>query len=257
LSKEENSKNKNSFWSFRGQKDPEWDLAIAPRGRIDIPNSKVHYGTWFNQYKTRMMEFHETKHLEQIKEGDKWNWLFYANHHELYTRLLDWSSNPLVAIYFAVEDILSTRGNPDVKDKGGAVWVLKVNEEHFFPIDVLREKYSGLDPVTGEGKVTIGGVVRELKESDWFMINPEPITKRIARQSGKFTYHPGDFHPKPINHMQRRNGEVLVKITINPKEKDTIRKQLGVMNIHHASLFPSPTGVACFVNSEWPDIARY
>jgi len=256
--KEKNNDNKNSFWSFRGQRDPEWNLAIAPRDMDNIPNAKVHYGTWFEQYKTRMMEFYETKHLEQIKQDDKWNWLFYANHHELYTRLLDWSSNPLVAIYFAVEDILSARGNPpNLKEKGGSVWALKVNEEDFLSIDDVRKKYSGLTPATGEGEVIVNGVKRELTQDDWFMINPEPITKRIARQSCKFTYHPGDFKQEPLNRMKRRNGEVLVKININSGGKDIIRKQLGIMNIHHAYLFPSPTDVAQFVNSEWPDIARY
>jgi hypothetical protein len=255
--KEQNSDSMNSFWSFRGQKDPEWDLVITPRGNVNIPNEAAHYGTWYEQYKTRMTEFYETEHLEQIKEKDKWNWLFYAKHHELYTRLLDWSSNPLVAIYFAVENILSTRGNPAVKEKGGAVWALKVNKDHFFPVEQVREEYSDLDPVTAEGKVIVNGEKKQLTQEDWFMINPEPITKRIARQSCKFTYHPGPTKQKPINHMDRRQGEVLVKININPDAKDVIRKQLGIMNIHHASLFPSPTGVAHFVNSEWPDIARY
>jgi hypothetical protein len=40
----------------------------------------------------------------------------------------------------------------------------------------------------------------------------------------------------------------------NPAEE--IRKQLGIMNCHHGSLFPDPEGVALFVNYQLPDIHR-
>jgi hypothetical protein len=45
---------------------------------------------------------------------DYFGWLFLAQHYGLPTRLLDWSENPLVAAYFAVQDL----------DDDGCVWAL-------------------------------------------------------------------------------------------------------------------------------------
>jgi hypothetical protein len=91
------------------------------------------------------------------------------------------------------------------------------------------------------------------------MINPPPVTKRIVRQSGKFSYHPPEDCGFLDQEPRRYDDEKLVKVLLrgengeNPSRK--VRQQLGIMNVHHASLFPDADGVAKFVNEEWPDIA--
>jgi len=237
----EKEQNKNQFWSFRGQKNEDWFLSITPH--TENYGKHLLYEEWFKQYKKRMVALRgEPDHID--KEND-WNWLFYAKHHDLYTRLLDWSSNPLIAIYFAVENITLNQNN-----KKSALWALKVDRNHFCSVDELPRPYNGLSPAKG--------IFKGLKadNQEWFMVNPEPVTNRIVIQSGKFTFHCGN-KPKPIDKIPRRDGETLIKLVINYDAHDTIRKQLGVMNIHHASLFPSPSGIACFVSKEWPDIAKY
>ncbi len=61
-----------------------------------------------------------TAHLPPAQRTD-WEWLALAQHHGVPTRMLDWTRNPLCALYFAVEPIApySDDGETD-----GAVYVL-------------------------------------------------------------------------------------------------------------------------------------
>lgn len=214
------------FWSFRGQRKKEWNLGLH-----DLPTDSSKLEISMMQFKKRCMEFPKQDYIE---EYDEWRWLFFAQHYRLKTRLLDWTSNPLVALYFAVENIFS---KADDENDYGAVWAVTVPEKFFKSPDQI-------------------GKVSNVKE--WIIVNPPPVTNRLARQSGKFSYHPPEEKEHNLELLVRRRGEELVKFEIdttngrNPTSE--IRKQLEIMNVHHASLFPDPEGIAEFINHEWPII---
>lgn len=242
------------FWSFRGQREESWSLGLEYKF---IDKKEVDVDQSIEQFKKRCKEFNKP---EYISDNEKWNWLFFAQHHGLHTHLLDWTSNPLVALYFAVENINSSgkdqrvvRKNKKKKKKlgnFGAVWMLKVNNIHY---------------------VSSSDIACTKKEPDsikqWSMIDPPPITHRISRQSGKFTFHPPS-DSKDISECPRRpDEEELIKIVLKKYKKtkkskrnmvnpsSEIRAHLGIMNIHHGYLFPDHQGVATFVNNEWPIIS--
>jgi hypothetical protein len=70
----------------------------------------------------RFMQDAQGMHGTEIN-GD-WEWLFLAQHHGVPTRLLDWSENALMALYFACEPGLE---GPDPDRSDGDVWVLLPN----------------------------------------------------------------------------------------------------------------------------------
>ena len=216
------------LWAFRGQRNKKWHVGLQHKESFDEIEE------YLKQFKRRCMEFPPPQH---IKESDEWRWLFFAQHHGLKTRLLDWTKDPLVAIYFAVENIISKE-----KDESpcGAIWALHVTKKNFLNPDNLKN-----DPKSTRR---------------WVLVNPPPLTPRLARQSGLFIYDPQKNKPTFIDLIPRRSGEILIKIEIVAKNginpTATIRKQLGILNVHHGSLFPDPDGVAAFIKLEWPSLQK-
>lgn len=203
--------NKNYF--YRGVSNSKYEL-IPALGRIDLlPENRQDQNlneveeTLIKNFKRRARPFYKSV------TDDEWELLAIAQHHGLPTRLLDWTRNPLVALYFAVES------NPNVD---GAVYVYK--KEAKVASD-LKKKY--------EKPSQIRGIE---------IIMPEFVTPRLDAQSGAFT-----IHPDPIKAFNSHPD--LCKLTIPFALKDKAFLHLRLYGIHTARLFPGLDGIAAYVGS--------
>jgi hypothetical protein len=90
---------RDTSWIFRGVSSPKHYL-IPSIGREKVygPYKLVQEERLFNEFKNRAISLVDTKSFL-----NDWHWLAFAQHIGVPTRLLDWSSNPLVAAYFAIE----------------------------------------------------------------------------------------------------------------------------------------------------------
>lgn len=234
-----------AFWSFRGQRSHKWYLGPhlfsgKEKSKYDTATrdeKEAMYNRRVSQnmdiFRRYMEDSPETSQL--LRRDDYLWWMFHAQHHGLKTKLLDWTSNPLVALYFAVEDILTP---PDVQDDFGVVWALRAAP--------WREKKRSYQIRDGERV--------------WRFVHPPAVitsTPRLNRQSSKFTYHP---LPHVLTDEIDDNDillRILVKDTANPAKQNPasrIRAQLGIMNIHHAAMFPESDNISKFLNKQWPII---
>jgi hypothetical protein len=200
------SSEQRDYWIFRGHSDVSWRL-VPKAGRHPF---KGHEAVLFDNWKRRAVEY-----LAPRPQTD-WEWLAIAQHHGLATRLLDWTTNPLNAAYFAVRELA----------KGSAV--------------VFAAKFApGLD-----GSVHLGGG-DPMKCAGISIYKPSGIVPRIVRQGGLFTIH----DPRESSLEDLREGMVtLDRIVIAKEYRPRLLAELAYYGINSASLFPDLDGLSDFLN---------
>jgi len=91
--------------------------ALAPKVARHPLKGKDHFDLQkTEEYLLELFELHGMPHFET--KPDKWNLIGLAQHHGLPTRLLDWTFNPAVALYFAVRKHL---------DEDGYIYIMHYN----------------------------------------------------------------------------------------------------------------------------------
>jgi hypothetical protein len=163
---------------FRGVLDAKYEL-IPKLGRQEM--NFLHTIPETEEEMIRLFKDFATPYLPNPNLSD-WELLAIAQHHGLPTRLLDWSRNPLVAAYFAVEQVFSG---------DSAIYVLK---------DMKFLNTKGINPF-------------EVTEVSKFI--PPHITTRITAQSGLFTIHPDPSKP----FVSASVGKLIIKEDFRQKLK--------------------------------------
>lgn len=159
-------------------------------------------------------------HLEPVPRGDSDSeWMVIGQHHGLPTRLLDWTTSPLVATFFAVE------------------WSGK-------KIDVAI--YVERLPKSPKVVHTLVKNIFDIENLEFLF--PFHITKRIPAQHGVFTVHPNPTTPY--------DSESLIKLVVPSDLRQEVQLALDAFGINRASLFPDLDGIAAMIawHFKWQDM---
>lgn len=168
--------------------------------------------------------------------GEWWEQMMVMQHYGAPTRLLDWTENPLVGLFFA-----TWASDPKRDETDGVVWCLKPQllnrlqgsadgvpgDIPFFGFDEILQAY---DP---NRIAQMGEVAIRASRGPIAVFGPRQ-TPRMHAQQGTFTLF--DANPKPLN--EYHDGQHVWKYVIPEEAKSAIRDQLAAININEMNLFP-------------------
>lgn len=204
---------------FRGQSESSYNLLPGIARPNCFRDNILKFETdILTEFKRRSIPFLP----KTFNTNSDWEWLALAQHFKLPTRLLDWTENPLVALYFAVE-------KPKKGNQNRVVWVFCTNEDDF-----ADSNNSLINPF-------------KLKNTQVYV--PNHMTERIASQSGWFTIHKyieddNKFVSLNTNNIYRKR---IFKIIIPNKLREEILVKLDRLGVNAFSIYPDLDGLSEFL----------
>lgn len=146
-------------------------------------------------------------HLGNHRFASDWDWLAIAQHHGLPTRLLDWTTNPLVALFFAAQDT-----------RDGQIIAVQARDVGFYD----QNDFNEIDPFA-------------IGEPRFFY--PSAVATRIISQRGLFSVHAAPDKPWILREMTDR-------FDIAANTKTNIQRSLFGMGIDAAFLMADLDGLS-------------
>jgi hypothetical protein len=229
--------------SFRGQANHKWRLSPSIERFISndaphIVDSRIY--NWqslehilfeqFNQYSVPFMKSND-RNISDI------DWLVHLQHHGMPTRLLDITSNPLCALFFAVENS---------RDDGvdGAVFFFCVHSTPMYELDSVVQEEENI--------------------ANYFhCFYPRHINERISAQSGGFLLFPRPEKFDPFYELVTEDNEYVFtpdpnfdiksKIRIPKEYKQKIRRDLARLGVSTRTIFPGLDGLSASIKQRVVD----
>ena len=197
ISEEQPSDDWVGGWFYRGQSIKEWELTPkAYRFPHINSNFESNYYSWEKQ----------SCRLEKFDYENEFEGMAIAQHHGFPTKYLDWSSNILIAAFFACSEHL---------DQDGRLFA-------YFPTHYITEP--------NERRLT--------DYDDIVAFQPRPISDRIQSQLGVFTFHPNEKNKIKNKFFTPARHYTLHDWIIPSDKKIFLLKSLDRLGINFKTIFP-------------------
>lgn len=252
---------------YRGQSDYSWDLSTTHERLLRCVSHYVPSATPYPSYEPgkcastpgsriellalRAFQARATKFVSNVPPlADTLEWLAMMRHWGMSARLLDVTTSPHVAMYFALCDRLAVSAATQPVDS--AVWAI-----NHVPLRYYASKALDHD-LPDHTELSDSSLFRKLIYSRTPMlapVHPRTHNERLAAQQGTFLCV-GDPDASCLDNLLAcmpgtlvKDQDVLHKFVIDHSAAPEILGRLTTMNIHRASLFPDLQGYAQFIEN--------
>ena len=251
---------------FRGQ---DRDKPLLPKALRKVKNPDTGKECIYNEYYIHQAFSAVYRNYTSERFQDRSSEYYsYMQHYGIPTRLLDWTENGILGLYFAVSN-----GVYD-EDVQRVVWVM--NPGALNQLSTGRpDSYAPLLNHTAlvqlrlkmPGSIENGGLSKHFvsEEIDSIAHHDKPKVERlrlpiafwpvsggnirITAQKGCFTVH--GIEPQPIESVFKSSGiqKYLIKIKIKRESLPLLRKQLQIMGMTPISVYPDLSGLSSELSS--------
>jgi len=256
---------KRGRWYFRGQHDSSWPIETTldrllkrvgrpanapPCPRYPCGREANTVGARVELILLRAFQARASKFLPNLPQpDDTLEWLALMRHWGLPCRLLDVTTSPHVALYFALAEFLHA-DKPTPETPSPVVWAI-----NHIPLRGIGAERVGTQAHTDLSERSLFNTKFLADPAEAFVapVHPRSHNERLAAQQGTFLCVGnvdlpfGDNVSGCVPVEDLRGQGVFLKLVINPLAVIEILGRLSVMNIHSAALFPDLQGYARFI----------
>jgi hypothetical protein len=218
--------------SFFACRKLDWDVPEIDEYAAWCASVPPEISTRFARYEQSIFESFKRRARAFVPHSpdSDWEWLALARHYELPTRLLDWTHNPLAALFFAAS--LSPREQHEAEPADCWIVASDVGEIHEDERLLSEAALASTDPLAYRGRVS--------------RFVPAIVDPRMAVQASVFT-----IQQNPLVPIERELE--LHRLHVAGSSRRHIQQQLSRLGVSHSSLFPDLTNVARDLRWTWEE----
>ena len=208
---------------FRGQADIGWGLTPSICREYWYAGRQVRF-TKGDEIRL-FQRFRRRAYIHFQRVQTPWETLFLARHYGLPVRLIDWSENPLVALFNA-SDFVREEGLPD-----GAIWAMTGRGSGLHAVNVFGDE----DPFSVEGVK---------------IVQPMAVSQRLVAQGGIFTIHDPWKTPDLVDHGGKElpdeflDIERIIRWRVRKEDRGRFLDDLDRMGVNQLNLYPDLENLA-------------